>query len=205
MTNRAFRRTVFRSLLLFALFIPLLSACQSKETLPQPAFPLNEESLSVFLEEQGLDWTIAQTHSPSEDASTFTLLRPESGKAYGDVVLTTGDTPDRGRYLEITHMIFKDDLRWPLEEPYSWEEWKDIFLLSARLYGGFEDAEELYEACTGTSLPLDNLILFKEQLTGGYCQVSVSAPIQDWTPFHDSAHYYHLTLALCGTKDNLTA
>ncbi len=191
----------FRKLLICAVFVLLLSACQSKETLPQPEFPLNEEALSVFLEEQGLDWTIAQTYSPSEDASAFTLLRPESGKAYGDVVLTTGDMPDRGRYLEITHTIFKDDLSWPLEEPHSWEEWNDIFLLSARLYGGFKDAEELYEACAGTSLPLDDLILFEEQLTGGYCQVSVSVPIQDWTPFHDSAHYYRLTLALCGTKD----
>lgn len=188
---------------LAAVSLLFLSACQRKEALPQADFPLTEETVSASLAEQGLDWTIHQTHSPSDEESAHILLRPESGRTYGDVALTTGDTPDRGRYLEITQMIFKSDLCWPPEEPRSWEEWKDIFLLSARLYGGFKGAEELYDTCAGTSLPLDSLILFEDQLTAGYCRVSVSVPLQDWTPFQSSDQHYRLTLELCETKDSL--
>lgn len=61
----------------------------------------------------------------------------------------------------------------------------------------------MYEACAGTELPLDQLILFEDNLTGGYCRVSVSVPIQDWTPYNNSNYFYRLTLELCETKDKL--
>ena len=150
-----------------------------------------------------MDLTIDQAYSPSDEETTLTLLDPNLDKIYGNLVLATGDSQAKGRYLKTTLIIFKDDLRWPLEKPHSWQEWEDIFLLSARLYGGFEGVEELYEACAGTELPLDQLILFEDNLTGGYCRVSVSVPIQDWTPYNNSNYFYRLTLELCETKDKL--
>ena len=203
MTDRIFPRAAFRKLLIFTLSAVLLSACQSKETLPQPEFPLSEETISAALTEQGLDWSIDQGHTPADSSSTFLLLRPESGKEYGDLSVTAWETQDEGRYLNITRIISKKDLT--TGESHSWEDWKDIFVLSTRLYGGFASAEELYETCSGTELPLDEPILFEDQLTGGWCRVSVSVPIQDWTPYNNGTYNYRLTLELCETKDNLTA
>lgn len=203
MIDRIFLRSVFQKLLVCVFSVTLLSACQSKEALPQLEFPLSEETVSASLAELGMDLTIDQAYSSSGEETTLTLLDPNLDKIYGNLVLATGDSQVKGRYLKTTLIIFKDDLRWPLEKPHSWQEWEDIFLLCARLYGGFEGVEELYEACAGTELPLDQLILFEDNLTGGYCRVSVSVPIQDWTPYNNSNCFYRLTLELCETKDKL--
>lgn len=191
-------------LLLCALAVLLLPACQGKSTLPQPEFPLGEEAVSAALSEQGLDWTVDQTQpNPSDDVLTLGLLRPESGKAYGDLILTTGDTQDQGRYLNLKLLISKDDLLQSSEEAHSWEEWEDLLLLAARLYGGFERVEELYTACADTQLPLDSSILFEGQLTGGYCRLSVSSPIEEWSPYNSGARLYRLSIDLCASADVL--
>lgn len=203
MTDKIFLRSVFQKLLICVFSVTLLSACQNKEALPQLEFPLSEEAVSTSLAELEMDLTIDQVYSPSDEEITLTLLDSNRDKTYGNLVLTTGDNQDKGRYLKTTLIISKDDLCWPLEKPHSWQEWKDIFVLSARLYGGFEGVEELYEACAGTELPLDQLILFEDQFTGGHCRVSVSVPIQDWTPYNNSDRHYRLTLELCETKDGL--
>lgn len=208
MTYKAFFRGKAGRLLLGALAavsLLALPACQGRDVLPQPEFPMNAEAVADVLAEQGLDWTVDQTQpAPSDDEFTLGLLRPESGKAYGDLILTTGDTQEKGRYLSLTLLIAKDDLNWPLEQPHSWEEWKDILFLAARLYGGFEDAEELYDACADTDLPLDASTLFEGQLTGGWCRVTVSSPVQAWSPFNDGVRSYKLNIDICASEDLLT-
>lgn len=204
MLSKFYTRSLACAVLVPAL---LLSACQKREVLPKPEFPLSEETVTTAVTAQGLDWTFGQDEQEGQtDIKTvYSLRRPESGQEFNTVFITSAQTEELGRYLDTVLMISHTQLQWPLEEPHSWEEWKDLFKLSARLYGGFEDEEEIFQACAKEELPLDKTTLWEGTLTGGYCQVRASAPIQDWSPFAGGGLMYNIHVELFESEDTYHA
>ncbi|MCI8304691.1 MAG: hypothetical protein HFF52_08700 [Lawsonibacter sp.] len=192
-------------LLVYAVLAPvlLLAACQKQELLPKPEFPLSEEAVIAAVTAQGLDWTVSwnEQQGQTDTKTVYSLLQPESGREFGTVFITSSQTEELGRYLGAALVISRTQLQWPLEEPHSWEEWKDLFKLSARLYGGFEDEEEIYRACAKEELPLEETTLWEGALTGGYCRVKASAPIQDWSPFAGGGLTYNIHVDLFERED----
>lgn len=181
----------------------LLPACQKQEVLPRPEFPLSEETITAAVTAQGLDWTVNwnEQERQTDIKTVYGLLQPESGQEFNTVFITSAQTEELGRYLDTVLMISHTQLQWPLEEPHSWEEWKDLLMLSARLYGGFEDEEEIFQACAKEELPLDKTTLWAGTLTGGYCQVRASTPIQDWSPFAGGGLMYSIHVELFESED----
>lgn len=169
----------------------LSTGCQKKEVLPQPEFPLSDEALMDIVRAQGLDWTLGQSEQ-AESKSAYGLIRPETEKDFSTVVVTSAQSDKIGRYLSAVLVISRDELQWPLEEPHSWSDWKELFQLSARLYGGFEDDEAIYRACSETELSAEETLLWDGALTGGYCRVSTSTPIQDWSPYVGGKLVFHI-------------
>lgn len=157
----------------FLTVVTLLAGCQQKETLPRPEFPLSEETLVAALDETGLLWSIKQTDKATVGTMkkiTYSLYRPESGRDYNSVFILSYDSDELGRRLQI---LFHEpqNKQWWTEEKESvacWEDWRDMLVLVARLYGGFEDAEEIYRACAAVELPKDEHLLWEGTLTGGY-------------------------------------
>lgn len=163
----------------------LTTGCHKKEVLPQPEFPLSEKTLMELVQAQGLDWTLGQSGQAelADSKSAYGLIRPETEKDFSTVMVTSARSDKIGRYLSAVLVISRDELQWPLEEPHSWSDWKELLQLSARLYGGFEDDEAIYRACSETELSVEETLLWDGALTGGYCRISTSAPIQDWSPY----------------------
>ena len=159
----------------------LLAGCQKREPLPQPEFPLSEEALGAALEETGLSWSIEQADERTDGTDTsivYSLYRPESEVTYNSVFITSYDTEELGRVLDIVFHEPQNRQWWQDEKPVRWADWRETLVLVARLYGGFEDAKEIYRACSGTELPQGENILWEGTLTGGYFIMVTENPMK---------------------------
>lgn len=168
--------------LLAAAAISVLVFSQKKDPLPRPEFPLSEAALTAALEETGLAWSIEQadTFTSAADISiSYSLNRPESGKDYNTFFVNSFDSEEYGRRLQIFFVEPQNRL-WTYEtvNDARWEDWRDTLVLVARLYGGFEDAEEIYRTCSAVELPKDNQILWQGALTGGYFRMTTKSPMK---------------------------
>lgn len=153
----------------------LFGGCQKKEPLPQPEFPLPEAALAAALEETGLSWSIEQAdeHTDGKDTSiSYALHRPENRVGYNGVFITSYDSEELGRVLKIYFREPQNKQWWQEEKAACWEDWQETLVLVTRLYGGFEDAEEIYRACSSVELPQDAYILWQGTLTGGYFRMA---------------------------------
>lgn len=183
--------------------ISLTTSCQKREVLPQPNFPLSEEDITAAVEAQELNWILDQDH-PNEATSASTvygLIRPEVTTDFSTVFVTSVQSDKIGRYLSTILMISRKQLQWPLDEPHSWDEWKELFQLSAQLYGGFEDDEAIYRACMSKELPMEETLLWDGALIGGYCRVRTSTPIQDWSPYIGGGLTFYIYVDVFETED----
>lgn len=192
-----------------ALWILLVSiafqtGCQAPLPLSQPDFPLSEEDIVAAVEAQELNWTIGQREQDetADHRTVYGLVQPESGKNFSTIFVSTFQTEEIGRGLNMTLSISRDQLHWPLEEPHNWDEWKNLLKLSAQLYGGFEDDEEIYHACAATELPLEETLLWNGTLTGGYCRVRASKPIQNWSPFIGGGMVFYIFIDIFESEDS---
>ncbi len=177
------RRNHYTKRLIYALFVAaaLLAGCQKKEPLPQPEFPLSEEALAAALQETGLSWSIEQADENTDGTDTsivYSLHRPENRVGYNGVFITSYDTEELGRVLDVAFREPQNKQWWQNEKTACWEDWRETLVLVARLYGGFEDAKEIYRACSKTELPQDENILWQGTLTGGYFIMVTENPMK---------------------------
>ena len=175
--NHCAKRLICALLVAAALF----AGCQKKEPLPQPEFPLSEEALAAALEETGLSWSIEQVDENTDGTDTsigYSLHRPENEVGYNGVFITSYDTEELGRVLHIDFHEPQNQQWWQEEKAACWADWRETLVLVARLYGGFEDAEEIYRACSATELPQDENILWQGTLTGGYFIMVTENPMK---------------------------
>lgn len=157
-----------------------LAGCQNNP-LPQPEFPLPEAALAAALEETGLSWSIEQADERTDGTDTsivYTLHRPETRVGYNGVFITSYDTEELGRVLQIDFREPQNKQWWQDEKTACWRDWRETLVLVARLYGGFKDAKEIYRVCSRTELPQDANILWEGMLTGGYFRMVTESPMK---------------------------
>lgn len=185
--------------------VSLLARCQKKELLPQPEFPLSEAELTGALEEIGLPWSIEETHENSDGKDvgiTYLLHRPEHREGHICVVtINSYDTEELGRKLSIGFREPQDKQWWDgTVEDARWEDWREVLSLAARLYGGFEDAEEIYRACSVEELSQEDNVLWQGTLNGRYILMRTENPMTPkrlalgnfvFLDIYESEAYYH--------------
>ncbi|MDC7290605.1 hypothetical protein NXH76_22710 [Blautia schinkii] len=187
-----------------------LADSTSGERLPEPEFPLSEDVVNDALDELGLDWDI------SEDE-----IQQISGDDVEGIIYTFCD-PVKTQSEDSTAAFFyggvssglvegKRQLSLALESgghgldgvPFAWEDWKQMIVLGTKLYGGFENEEEVYRALSELEVPDDDSRLkWGVPLSKGYCNVQRGA-IQTspskgryalWINFYESEENYQQEL-----------
>ena len=166
-----------RFICIICITVLLLTGCQTKKALPRPDYPLKEEALNTAIEETGLSWSITSTDTYSEgdnSRTSYGFSRPESSSNFQTAFISSALYRQK-RMLTMSVMINSD-----AASQQSWETWKDWIILATRLYGGFIEVEELYNACSTQKLPLNEKTVYAGTLTGGYCQIRVDPPVENW-------------------------
>ena len=171
---------------LLCLGIAFISGCQKAERLPQPELPLLEETITDALETTGLEWRIErrdeymiETAEETIPRTIYSLYMPDNSADYTTVFIDSLDSTDFGRKIEVSRYINSEQLAKIREtRDVCWEDCREILELAAQLYGGFESAEEIYQACAATEFPEGERVLWEGALSGGYCRVEARSVSQ---------------------------
>lgn len=148
---------------------------------PQPQFPLSEADLTAALEETGLLWDIEETEVRTDRETTvisYSLHIPGIREGYNSVSITSYDSKELGRRLQIYFSEPQNKQYWLEKDDACWEDWREMLVLIARLYGGFEDENEIYRTCSATELSKEEKLLWEGTLTGGYFVMSTANPLK---------------------------
>lgn len=166
---------------LMATIFLIFNGCAKQESIPKIEFPLPEDTLATALEETGLPWSIEQQQEMTDGttiAITYILHRPENRSGYNSVAISSYESKEYGRTLQILFSEPQNKQYWLVEDDACWEDWYDILVLIARIYGGFEDVEEIYRVCSAEEFPKDKNVLWEGTLTGGYFLMATSKPMK---------------------------
>lgn len=156
----------------------------------QPTFPLSPEVVEAALP----GWEISQTLEHDVDGVVTYMLRPEGAENnLNGIVVNSYDLPETGRTLLIRKL--ESDPGWPERtaeqtKAPEWADYKYLFTLAEKLYGGFPENDVLFDAVSGTEMPRDELTLWqgempRDDLTlwqgevpgGAYLKVTSSNPM----------------------------
>ena len=156
----------------------------------QPTFPLSPEVVEAALP----GWEISQTLVHDVDGVVTYMLRPEGAENnLNGIVVNSYDLPETGRTLLIRKL--ESDPGWPdrtaeQTKAPEWADYKYLFTLAEKLYGGFPENDVLFDAVSGTEMPRDELTLWqgdepRDELTlwqgevpgGAYLKVTSSNPM----------------------------
>ncbi len=157
--------SLFLALTLAAL---CLAGCGGKETLAKPEFPLTDDAITAALTQAELDWVIDPegTH-PGKEGTVLHNLRAPDGMLRGG---TLSGVVDGKRYLSMTLPAKAAGT----DPAFTWADWEQSLRLAALLYGGFEDAGELYDAFSGEPADLsEGRVTWDKELSGVSCRVTV--------------------------------
>lgn len=154
-----------------------LAGCQ-RNALPQPDFPLTENTITDALEKTGLPGVISEseTYSSVEGHIAYTLRDPtETYEDTENKVLIAGISSAITEGERFLGMIFLSAPDKPVSLPFAWEDWKQQIVFTTLLFGSFEDTEQVYRAFSNKRVPDDEeKFKWDVQLPGGYCTVSYS-------------------------------
>lgn len=189
------RHTGVLAACLLLTWITLIAGCQKAERLQQPEFPLSEEAVTEALKELGLEWRIERVQEDAllDEETTptvnYSLCTSDDSAGYPTVFINSYHSTAFGRFLQATLYMNKAKVSEIRESgEISWEDWREVIELSAQLYGGFESADEIYQACTAAEIPEDEKMLWQGSLTGGYCTIEAMPGIQTWSKKGGSLH-----------------
>lgn len=160
------------SVIAFGLFLfgvlLLVSGCQKRDCVP-----LSEDAVTSLLAQVGLPGEISPDETVSQGKGRISYVIRDPAETYGDggsskmVAGVTSLVRKDGRALSAT---FVQNVA---EEPIVWEDWERQIKLAVLLYGGFEDEEDLYKACTEAELPTDTASFsWETERPEGYCRVT---------------------------------
>lgn len=149
-----------------------LAGCKKDEGF-QTAFPLDEETVTRTLREAGLPGVISESETSSRSKDhTHYVIRSET-ECYENAenkrfIADISSANYHGERALAT--IFAQEVP---SNQMVWEDWKQQILFAARLYGGFENEEDVYQAFLGKELPEGKTsFAWDVQLSQGYCRVS---------------------------------
>ena len=162
-------------MVLVVVLLGSLSGCQ-KNGLPQPDFPLEKDVIISALEQTGLPGVISESETTSYIEGHIVYVLRDPTKTYGDSenkLLTAGISSalTKGeRLLAVSFLTAPGD---PVTIPFAWEDWKQQFVFTALLFGGFADEEAVYRAFSKQEVPEDKeTFKWEAQFPGGeYCRV----------------------------------
>ena len=145
----------------------LLSACQGGP-MPQPDYPLSEETVSAALKESALSWEIEEARTSSGEGVEQTIysLRPTEGEDGSQITINSYQSDGSGPRLQI-HSRWRGD-----RDP---EDWQKVLRLAARLYGGFQDEDEICWTCVPPEAEESGTVSWQGALRGRYLTVSMGA------------------------------
>lgn len=161
-----------------------------KDVLPEPPFPLEEETVADALEKSGLPGEISasETDSYGEGHIVYTVrsqtetyseqTSPEEAEAEPGtrllVATASSAVIEEGRQLQT---IF--DQR-DISEQFAWEDWKQQIIFATLLYGGFEDEEAVYREFSSKAFPEEEgsdgetKASWEASFPKGYCRITYS-------------------------------
>lgn len=169
-------------LLVISLNMCMLSGCK-KQTLPVPEYPVDTASVAAALQEAQLAWKIEEMEAWLDDQSVFALHHDEelvasfvNGKKDGERVLN----------IAFSGSFANAHLRSP-------EEWEKAFRFATHLYGGFENADQVYlqfasdfdtkntvsknaERIMGGRAGYEEISRWQSEIDGVHCRVVVLRP-----------------------------
>lgn len=158
---------------------------QKEQLLPRSVFPLSEETIAAALEISGLDWHIERIDQRIVEESTlgvtYSLSVPNDKADYTTVFIDHYQSVRFGRRMQLIHYWNASRLAdLQTQGEISWADFQETLDFAARLYGGFQSADEIYQACRSSVLPENEGTLWKGPLTGGYCVIESRPAIQSW-------------------------
>lgn len=183
------------------------SGSVSKESMPEPEFPLDKETIMKTVDELGLPCVISDDESEElltrENTVYSNYVLRDLERKYQedslDTVLYSGiisGIVDGNRYMST---LFDAKSHMVNDKPFAWEDWKQEIIFTTILYGGFEDEEEVYRALSKLDVPDgDGVLKWGVQLSNGYCGVqrsSITRPADSrgyaiWINFYETEELY---------------
>lgn len=181
-----------------------------QDSMQEPAFPLEKDTITEALNELHLPWIISEDESEESFTannalySKYVLRDPEKKDREDEFysVLFAGITSgivDDNRYLSIILDAKSHALH---DKPFVWEDWKQEIVLATMLYGGFEDREEVFHALSSLEIPEGHdMQKWGVSLSNGYCGIQKSQVSNSPTPgayvlwinFYESEELYQKT------------
>lgn len=177
------KRLIFLFLAAGMLRMPCFGSAPSRDILPRPAFPLEDEVIIAALEKSGLPGRLSETETVSSGKGQRTHTVRSLTVTYSDMVSEEEADADPGTRLltacirsvltegerALITIFDQIDISGQME----WEDWKQQLTFAALLYGGFESEEQVYRSFAGRELPAgENFCRWDAHLPAGYCIVT---------------------------------
>ena len=146
------------------------------------AFPLSEKAVTTALNDVGLPLTISseETQSFTEGQITYTLRSGGEDRfpwgAVSSAVYGGGK-----RFCQVTHLEAAGE-----DITFHWEDWQKTVTLAGKLWGGFDDDDQLYRQLSDLNIPDDTVTgaSWETDTNGGFCRVSYSVTMIQSKPSH---------------------
>lgn len=154
--------------LIFASVMLMCCGCakEEKELMTGYDFPATKEAVEEVIEESGLDWEIAVEEDWGNGQYVFTL-NDESRKQASFVM--TGALEDR-KLIDVSLM---DGANPETTNAVEAEDWEKAFAFASRLFGGFEDENELYNSFLEDFEDSGESVTWQKEINGLFCTVKV--------------------------------
>ena len=146
------------------------------------AFPLSEKAVTTALNDVGLPLTISseETQSFTEGQIAYTLRSGgEDRFPWGGV--SSAVYGGGKRFCQVTHLEAAGE-----DITFHWEDWQKTITLAGKLWGGFDDDDQLYRQLSDLNIPDDTVTgaSWETETGGGFCRVSYSVTMIQSKPSH---------------------
>ena len=133
------------------------------------AFPLSEKAVTTALNDVGLPLTISseETQSFTEGHIAYTL-RGSGEDLYPFGAVSSAVYGGGKRHLTVIYQVRPEG-----DAAFRWEDWQQAITLAGKLWGGFDDDDQLYRQLSDLNIPDDTVTgaSWETETDGGFCSV----------------------------------
>ena len=161
--------------------VMLLCGCGAKSAtpLPQPDFPLTEETLLHTLRFwPGLEVSDSLTNTVDGVTSTVYMLRKEGAENdLNSIIVTSYTSEETGRVLTLRQMEYDKDWLRVQTDP-TFDDYQMQCMAMEHLYGGFSSQGVLFAAICNQKMPDEAGVLWEGAVDGAYFVVTSREPMK---------------------------
>lgn len=161
--------------------VMLLCGCGAKSAtpLPQPDFPLTEETLLDTLRFwPGLEVSDSLTNTVDGVTSTVYMLRKEGAENdLNSIIVTSYTSEETGRVLTLRQMEYDKDWLRVQTDP-TFDDYQMQCMAMEHLYGGFSSQGVLFAAICNQKMPDEAGVLWEGAVDGAYFVVTSREPMK---------------------------